>query len=541
MPRPLVDRGRRAFTEGAWAEAARCLSAADTAGSVQLADLERLAVAAYLVGDDDTSDDAWIRAYHECVRQDDHGRAARCAFWLAFRGLNAGEVPFASGWISRMTRMLDSCGDCVERGYIDFLVALRRIFGGDVVRSADGFRSAVEIADRFADANLATLARHGQGRAMIYLGEVGAGMSSLDDAMVAVTAGEVSPIVAGDTYCGVIEACRELFDVARAQTWTSALSRWCAAQPDLVPYRGQCLIHRAEIMQLRGDWEGALAEAERARERLTRPAPQPAVGAAWRQLADLYRLRGEVAGAEEGYRRAHEMGCDPQPGLALLRLVQGEVATAVAAIRRAVAETDDRYARSRMLGACVEIMLAAGDVPAARLAADELSVHAADLDAPLLRATAAQAAGAVAVADGAGTAALTQLREACAMWRELDAPYEVARTQVLVGAACAAAGDSDGARLEFAAARDTFTRLGARPDLARVDALSRPSGAGHSLTSRELQVLRLLAEGETNRAIGAELVLSERTVDRHVSNIFAKLGVSTRAAATAHAYRNRLV
>ncbi|HEV2922199.1 MAG TPA: LuxR C-terminal-related transcriptional regulator, partial [Actinomycetota bacterium] len=390
---------------------------------------------------------------------------------------------------------------------------------------------------------LVTLARVGQGRALLRLGETAAGVALRDEVMVAVEAGDVSAIVAGDVYCTVIEGCQEIFDLGRAQAWTAALTHWLASRPDLVAYHGQCLVHRAEIMTLRGAWRNAMEEAERASERFLRGPDHPAAGAAFYQQAELHRLRGEFAKAEEAYRQASRWGRMPQPGLALLRLAQGQVDAAQAAIRRVMEEASDRVTRSNLLAAYVEIMLDAHDVAAARARADELSAIAADLGAPLLGAVAAHAQGAVLLSEGNPPAALDALRQAWSAWQELEAPYEAARVRVLLGLACRELGDQEGAEMELDAARGVFQQLGAAPDLARVQALSRkpaPKAAG-GLTAREVQLLRLVAAGKTNRAIAAELVLSERTVDRHVSNIFTKLGVSSRTAATAYAYEHQLI
>ena len=540
-----IAGGRAAFSRRAWSESYALLSAVDREKPVEPEDLDRLSIAAYLLGHDAESQEFLARAHNEYLSRADTEQAARSAFWLGFQLFSRGEVARGGGWIARSRRLVeDHPQPCVEQGYVLVPTALQSLRGGDLAAALETFSQAGAIGDRFRDANLTTLARLGQGQTFITLGKIGPGMALLDEVMVAVTTGDVSPIIAGVVYCATIEACSEIFDLRRAQEWTAALNQWCASQPDLVPFRGQCLVRRAEIMQLHGAWPEAMQEFEGARDALVQRGER-AAGAAIYQLGELHRLRGEFAEAEEAYRLASDWGRSPQPGLAQLRLAQGRVDTATAAIRGAMEEVRDRRIRSSVLGAAVDILLAAHDVVAARVAADELSRIAGELDSPFLRAVASQAVGAVLLEEGNATGASIALREACAAWRELAAPYEAARTRVLIGLACRALGDDDAAELELEAARKVFESLGAIPDLTRLRSLqANAAGSGRgagTLTSREVEVLRLVAAGRTNRMIAGDLDISEKTVARHMSNIFTKLGLSSRAAATAYAYTHDLV
>jgi DNA-binding CsgD family transcriptional regulator len=539
-----LERGREAYARRAWLDCYTSLSRADEASPLGAEDVELLATSASMVGRMDDYLAFLERAHHMYLDAGEELRAARAAGWIGMNLAIRGEIGPAGGWFGRAQRLVEGVGkDCAEQGWLLVPVAFQHQAMGDFDTAYDAAAGATEIGRRFGDADLYSVAGHAQGLIRIKQGRIVEGLELLDEAMVSVTAGEVSPVMSGVVYCGVIACCEEAFEPRRAREWTNALARWCEQQPQMVAFTGRCLAHRAGIMQLHGSWRDALEEAQLARERCEQVMNLAATGQALYQQGELLRLKGEFVAAEKAYREAHGFGREPQPGLALLRLAQGDVEAAAAAIRRAVGETTEPLQRAGLLPAHAEIMLAVGDVEEARRACDELGEIAASSERAMLDAIAAQARGAVELAEGDARAALLSLRHAWHVWQELEAPYQAARTRVLIGSACRALGDADSAVLELEAARGAFERLGASPDLARVDSLTgRATPADtHGLSPRELEVLRLIAAGKPNREIAAMLVVSEHTVARHVQNILTKLGVSSRTAATAFAFEQNLV
>jgi DNA-binding CsgD family transcriptional regulator len=528
-----LEHRRACSRRRAWDDAYQSLLSADQDAALEADDLERLATAAFLTGRDVEYQRLQERLHRLHADAHDEARAARSAFWLALSSLLRGQVGPANAWIARGQRLVAS-RDCVERGYV--LIAEQQLHRGEADAALASATQAAAIGEGFDDADLTAAARHAQGRALIDHGDVVAGLKRLDETMLAVVADELSPIMTGLMYCSVIDTCRQVYALGRACEWTAAFARVCAQQPDMVAFTGTCHVHRSEILQLQGAWPDALAEACRACERAQRAERKPP-GAALYQQAEIHRLRGEFAKAEDAYQSASDCGCEPQPGLALLRMAQGRIDAACAAIRRLTSASSDRLRRARFLPAYLEILLAIGDVAEARRRRDELHALADGFDADGLRAVVAQADGAIALVEGHPQAALDPLQYAFAQWQRLEAPYDAARVRVLIGQACQALGDEETAALEHKAARSEFERLGARPDAARLDAPStrRRPVPDSPLTTREVEVLRLISGGRTNKEIANELCLSERTIDRHVSNILSKLDLPTRAAAVAHA------
>ncbi|MEX1259159.1 MAG: LuxR C-terminal-related transcriptional regulator [Gemmatimonadota bacterium] len=504
-------------------------------------DLDRLAMCAYLVGREEGFRTALERAHHSYLANGKPLAAARAAFWIGMHLAERGETGPASGWLGRAGRLVEEQGgESVERGYLLLAAGYRHFSERNPDAAHDSGGEAVQRASRFGDRDLLALALHLQGRALLRQLRVPEGLRLLDEAMVAVVSDELSPMVTGLIYCSVISACGDVCALGRAHQWTEALRSWCERQPDLVAYTDQCRVHRAEVMQLHGAWRDSIDEARHARDGAVHGILPGVTAASLYQEGEAHRLMGELAAAEEAYRGASRLGREPQPGLALLRLAQGDQQGAAAATRRALAEKTDPLARARLLPAHVEILLAVGDTDEAARASEELETLARSVGTDYLEAAAAHARGAVKFAGGDAAAACVALRAACQGWRALEAPYHAARAMELLGLACGALNDQDAASLELDAARTLYTSLGARADLSRLDD-GGEQGRAHGLTPRELEVLALVATGKTNRSIAGELFISEKTVARHVSNIFSKLSLSTRAAATAYAYEHDLI
>jgi DNA-binding CsgD family transcriptional regulator len=538
-----LQRGREAYARRAWSETYDALAEADRAESLQPADLELFATSAFMLGRDHEYVSILERAHDAYFQRGEPLLAFRCAFWCGLILMTRGEVGPGSAWIGRAQRLCEGQpDDSVERGYLLMPLVFRHEAAGEFEAAAAVAGKAAAMAERFGEADGFALSSYAQGSMLIKAGHVPEGLALLDESMLAATRGDLSPMTTGIVYCGVILACQEVFEARRAQQWTAALTEWCNGQPDLVAFTGRCLVHRAEILQLGGAWADALEEARRARQRFIEAENLGRVGLALYREAELHRLLGDFELAEKTYREASRRGWDPQPGLAQLRLAQERVDAAVSSIRRVLAETAEPLKRAGLLPACVEIMLAAGDVGAADVAYLELEELAERFESAMLGAMVAHARGAVLLAKGDLPAALGPLRLALEIWQELEAPYEVARTRELIGVACRALGDNEAASLELDAARATFEELKATPDAARMAVLTAPAGASpHGLTARELEVLRLVAAGRSNREIAAQLVISEHTVARHLQNIFGKLDVSSRTAAASFAFEHELV
>jgi DNA-binding CsgD family transcriptional regulator len=540
MTSGTLVRGREALSRQAWGDAYAQLTAADGNGRLGAADLDGAATAAYLTGRGAEAEELWARAFRAYADGGEPGRAARVAFWLGLTLLLNGEAARGGGWLGRGARLLEPGGDSAEAGLLLLPAALQALRGGDPAGALEACARAEGIGELHDDPDVLALARLGSGQALIALEQVERGISLLDEAMVAVTADAVSPIAAGIVYCAVLLACRETFDVARAEEWTAALGRWCDSQQDLVPFRGECLVHRAEVLQARGEWAAALAEAARA---CTWLEGRPAEGRAHYRLGELHRLRGEYAHADRDFSAASAAGRQPQPGCALLRLAQGHADAAEAMVARAAETARDGVGMAGVLPAYVEIALARRNVPLARRAAEDLGALAAERRAAFLDAVSAHALGTVLLAEGDARGGAALLQDSCARWQQLASPYELAQARVATADACRALGDDDGARMELDAARGLFERLGAGPDLERVERLlGRRDGARDGgLTVRELEVLAHVAEGRTNAEIAAALVVSPHTVRRHLQNVYRKLGVHSRTAATAHVLQHGLV
>jgi DNA-binding CsgD family transcriptional regulator len=529
-------RAREAYGRREWLTAYDGLSDA-APDELTADDFVRLATAAYLLGQRNDCVQALQRAYQLNLDAGDMLAAVRSAFWLALVLLTSGETAIGGGWVARSQRLLAEVdGDVVERGYMLIHLMYRHIFAGEFATAYELAEQITDYGHRYRDPDLIAMGLSSQGRLLLYGGRVPDGLALLDESMVGVAAGEVSTIFAGNIYCSMIEACQEIADFDRAARWTAALTTWCAEQPGLVPFTGQCAVHRGQIMRAQGAFDEALTEFDLSVQRyLAEQTPGPA-GLAMAERGDVLRIRGDLTGAQAAYERAVAFGHEPQPGLALLWLAQGRTEAAVAAIRRLLGEAADPVHRSQLLPAAVEVLLATDQHDEAITLAAELASIAGSFGCPSAQARAGHAAALVALESGDPAAAMPLLRRARAVWERLGWRYETARCRMQLGRALRALGDEESAVTELGAARRSFAELGAAPAEQEAAALitrTYPRG----LTAREAEVLRLVAAGKSNPEIAALLFLSEKTVARHLSNIFTKLGVTSRTAAAAFAYR----
>lgn len=543
MPDPGADplaSARDAFAARRWPAAVERFAEAARAGDLGGHDHYRWAESAWWTGDIDQALALWRLAHDRFVAEGDLADAAMAATFVACHSFERGDEVTGSGWRRRAERLLDGLPEGPAHGYPEYFRLFALMGAGDLAGANDAIERLRALGERHDEAELVALATLGEGRLLLKRGRFEEGMAVLDEAMLAALSDRLHPVWTGGIYCHVMDACHEVADVGRANEWTQLAERWCDDLPPEALYRGICRVHRAQVLRVRGAWQEAEHEAARACADVAH-LHVGTVAEGHYELGEVRRQRGDRAGAEDAYRRAHELGRDPQPGLALLRLAEGDADAAATSIAVALdLDSGDRLARARLCAAQVEVALARDDRDTARAACGELEATAAAYEGSGLEAAAIQARGALALREGAAGEAASALRAACRRWQQLEAPHTAATARVLLADAYRLLGDDDAAELELDAALVVFRRLGATADADRVAARrARPTPPG-GLSEREAEVLRHVARGATNREVAARLFISERTVHRHVSNIFTKLAVGSRTAAAAYAFDHGL-
>jgi DNA-binding CsgD family transcriptional regulator len=513
--------------------------------SLTAAELDTLAESLFWLDRPDDSMAVRGRAFAAHVDNGDHSGALMAAWQLFYDHSLVGEMALASGWLERARRYASDVEGTAAGGFLAVAEADCACLAGalDEAALAEALthaERAVTIGHQHGDSDLMAMALQAKGRMLVALDRHEEGLAALDEAMVAVINGELSPLFTGWVFCNALSTCHDLADLTRGLQWSNAAMKWCADLPDGRLYPGICRVHVVELESLRGSWPEAAAHARLACEELTRHDPRYA-GEAHYLIGELHRMTGELDLAEEAFVRGHHLGRVPQPGLARVRLAQGRVGPAVKALQLALDPAPAApLQRAELLAALVDAQLTAGDRNAAQEAAGALESMVEEVSSDYLRALALVTTAAVLLATGDASRAHRAADGATATFRSLHLPYCEARAQTVRGAAAAALGERDVADLDLAAALATFSRLGAEPDARRVQAMLGEAPPS-PLSNRETEVLRLVARGGTNKEIAAELVLSEHTVARHLSNIYTKLGVGSRSAATAFAYEHSLI
>lgn len=478
----LVARARDAFAANEWTSAYELFAEADRAGDLTVADLITYADATWWTGRVDEAQRLYERAYSAALDRNDSGSAARAALWLAWASEK--RTPITAGWISNARRLLKDLPECEEHGMLSYVDTNIAVAEGDLEGAYQHARRTEEIGSRVGSRNLLAMGLFDQGNVLIAQGKVDEGFSLLDEAMVAAVSGDLDPRVTGTIYCSMITTCTRLADYKRASEWTDAADRWCGRQ-SITVFPGLCRVYRAAIMRLRGVWDRAETEARLASEQIG-DASIPALAEAFYEIGEIRLRVGDFDAAEQSFREAHQLGRDPIPGMALLRLHKGDIRDATAMINRGVAEqTWDRLSLAHLLPAQVEIALAAGDVTLAREAADALAAIVETYSSTALRASSACTAGLVTLAEGDAETALASVRAGLRLWQEVDAPYEAAQARLTLASVYQALGDDAAAGLELDAAAAAFEKLGARPDLLKARALSRQAQPEPVAGSRE--------------------------------------------------------
>ncbi|MBB5999881.1 response regulator transcription factor [Streptomonospora salina] len=543
MEAPL-EQARDAYADLRWHDAYVQFRAAREAGELGVDDLAALADAAWWLGRNDESLTLSERVYRCRLQHDDAARAAQLAVEVGFLWLIRGEPTIGSGWISRAARLLQDVPECGAHGYLRYLEAAQALDQGRFADALDAARHIRQLADRCDDRTLYAGGLVTEGIAVVKEGRVGEGLAVLDEAMLPVRAGEVAPKWAGNLYCQLMSLFIETADLRRARDWTAATERWCDWHSSPAMFAGVCRVHRAQLLRLAGAWGDAEQHATQACRDLA-DMNVGVVAEGHYVLGDLCRLRGDLAGARAAYDRADELGRDPQPGRALLRLAEGCCAPAGRELRTALAGTDQPLGRAPLLSAQVDVAAAAGDADLARRAAGELGDVASTYGTAGLVAAARQAAGTARLVAGEAERALPLLRDAMRRWRALDARFDAARARFLLARALHALGDVDAAARASAAAAAVFAELGAAGARCAFAAPPEAGAAGEGalpggLSPREAEVLTCVAAGHANRRIAHALAISERTVERHLANIFRKLDVASRTEAACYAFEHGL-
>jgi DNA-binding NarL/FixJ family response regulator len=526
----FLRRGQLALANHRWEDAYQLLAAADDAGALGPKDIEGLAEAAGWSGRPSECICAWERIHALQARAGDHRAAARAASELSRRCWDRATPAIARGWLRRAERHLAGDGDCVEQVIVSNRRAYLLLRSGAARAALEQSASAQQIAGRCDAREPLLVAMHLHGQALLKLGELDRGMDLIDEVCAAAVGGELGPESAGLIYCWTMAACRDLGDYEREAQLTDATTRWCEDNR-IAAFPGVCRIHRAEIFRLKGALDLAEAEAAAAAQDMSRYSLFQ-TGNALSEMGTVRLRRGDLAGADEAFARAHEFGASTEPGRALLLLARGDRAAATAAISRGLArDPGDLLTRALLLPAQVEIALAVADLLLAADASRELGVLAVKIGRPGIAAEAATARGAVLLAQQKPAAAGRALMAALDLWMGVGAPYEAARTRALLSRAHRAEGDRDAARLELDAACQVFRRIGAVRDAGLAEyelaQLDRRMPAG--LTSRQLDVAELIASGLSNRDIAQRMFISDRTAEYHVRQIMTRLGVDSRS------------